>query len=102
MHGRSKVKTVGHSPSRADEATVPLTSIGRPFLTGYELLGDGGRFVAYGDANREVSWVVYPERDDPTTRQLTGPVEKDKGPDNKLCDRGQMLSPAAYGRVGSA
>jgi len=83
--------------AREDEATVTLTSIGRPFLTGYEWRAEHESFVAYGDAGREVSWVVYADRDDPATRELARPVEEDKGPNNKLCDRGQLLYPAAYG-----
>jgi hypothetical protein len=30
-------------------------------------------------------------------RQLARPVEEDKGPDNKYCDRGELLYPTAYG-----
>ena len=41
--------------------------------------------------------MVMADRDDPVIHQLHRPVEEDKGPDNKLCDRGQLLYPTAYG-----
>lgn len=44
-----------------------------------------------------MSWVVYADRDDPVIRKLARPVEEDKGPDNKYCDRGKLLYPEAYG-----
>jgi hypothetical protein len=64
---------------------------------GYEWLSDQASFRAYGEPNREVSWVVYADRDDPVIQQLRRPVEEDKGPENKLCDQGQLLHPTAYG-----
>ena len=54
-------------------------------------------FRIYGEPDREVSWVVYANRDDPVIRELARPVEQAKGPDNKYCDRGQLLYPRAYG-----
>jgi hypothetical protein len=66
------------------EATIHLTSMGRPFLTGYEWKSDGASFTAYGEPGREVSWMVMADRDDPVIHQLRRPVEEDKGPDNKL------------------
>jgi len=83
--------------AKEDEATVTLTPIGHPFLTGYKWLSDQSGFQAYGDPGRMVSWVVYADRDDPVVRQLARPVEEDKGPDNKLCNRGELLYPTAYG-----
>jgi hypothetical protein len=83
--------------TRENEATIHLTSVGRPFLTGYEWNADGASFTAYGESGREVSWMVMADRDDPVIHQLRRPVEEDKGPDNSLCDRGELLYPEAYG-----
>jgi hypothetical protein len=80
-----------------DQATVTLTAVGKPFVTGYDWNTDGKSFTAYGDPGREVSWVVYADRDDPVVRQLARPVEEEKGPDNKFCGRGKLLRPTAYG-----
>lgn len=79
--------------TKEEEATVSLTSIGRPFLAGYEWQSDYTAFTVYGEPGREVSWVTYADRDDPAARKLTRPVEEEKGPDNKLCDRGRLLNP---------
>ena len=79
--------------TKEEEATVSLTSIGKPFLAGYEWLSDHSAFKVYGEAGREISWVAYADRDDPAARKLTRPVEEDKGPQNKLCDRGKLLNP---------
>lgn len=79
--------------TKENEATVSLTSVGRPFLTGYEWLPDYSGFRVYGDPGREISWVAYADRDDPAARKLARPVEEEKGPDNKLCDRGKLLNP---------
>jgi hypothetical protein len=83
--------------TKEDRATVTVTPVGKPFLVGYEWQSDHTGFLAYGDPDREVSWVVYAERDDSVIRELARPVEEDKGPDNKYCDRGQFLHPTAYG-----
>jgi hypothetical protein len=80
-----------------DQATVTLTAIGKPFLTGYDWNGDGKSFTAYGDPGREVSWVVYADRDDPVVHELARPIEEEKGPDNSFCDRGKLLHPTAFG-----
>ena len=50
----------------------------------------------YGDAGREVLWAVFKDRDDPVIKHLARPVEEEKGPDNKYCDRGKLLFPEAY------
>jgi hypothetical protein len=83
--------------ARAEEASIHLTSVGRPFLTGAQWSPEFDGFTVYGEANREVFWEVLAERDDPVVRQIALPVEEDKGPENKLCDRGELLNPAAYG-----
>ena len=82
--------------SAEENATVSLTAIGRPFLTGYEWDFNLSRLRVYGERDREVAWVVYADRDDPVIHALSQPVEEEKGP-GKLCDRGQLLYPKAYG-----
>jgi hypothetical protein len=79
--------------TKEEDATVTLTSIGKPFITGYEWLAGNSAFKVYGEPRREISWVAYADRDDPAARKLTRPVEEDKGPNNKLCDRGRLLNP---------
>jgi hypothetical protein len=83
--------------TKENEASVHLTPEGKPFLTGYRWQADHTAFTAYGDPNREVAWMVMADRDDPVIHQLARPVEEEKGPDNKVCDRGQLLYPEAYG-----
>ena len=83
--------------TKENEATVVLTSIGKPFLSGYEWESDFNSFKIYGEPGRDVSWVVYADRDDPVINELGRPVEEEKGPDNKLCDKGKLLYPKAYG-----
>jgi hypothetical protein len=96
--GEAVVELPGYfvSLTKEDEATITLTSVGKPFLTGYEWESDFTSFVVYGDPGREVSWVVYADRDDPVIHQLARPVEEMKGPDNKFADRGELLYPTAY------
>jgi hypothetical protein len=83
--------------TRETGASVQLTPLGEPFLTGYGWGPDHGSFTVKGDAGREVSWMAMAERDDPVIHQLARPVEEDKGPDNKYCDRGKLIYPTAYG-----
>ncbi len=78
-------------------ASVHVTSRGRPFLTGYDWNSDRTGLIMYGQPNREVSWMVLADRDDPVTRQHPRAVEEEKGPDSKYCDRGRLLHPTAYG-----
>ena len=80
-----------------NEATVVLTSIGKPFLTGYEWEGDFSAFIIFGEPKREVSWVVYADRDDPVIHELGRPVEEEKSGENALCEKGKLLYPQAYG-----
>ena len=82
--------------TKEDEATVNLTPIGRPFLTGYEWNSDYTAFTIYGEPNREVAYIVLADRDDPVIRKLRKPVVQDKS-DSKLCKPGELLYPAAYG-----
>jgi len=105
--GKAKLNSIGESIvkvpeyfdalSKEDEATIILTSIGKPFLTGYDWETGFMSFKVYGEPGREVSWVVYADRDDPVIHELGRPVEEEKGPDNKLCDKGKLLYPKAYG-----
>jgi len=82
--------------TKEDEATITLTAIGRPFLTGYEWEGGFAAFRAYGEPDREVSWVVYADRDDPAMDQYRDLVEEEKGP-GVGCPKGTLLNPIAYG-----
>ena len=82
--------------TREDEATVMVTPIGRPFMTGYEWDVGFGSFRAYGDANRSISWVVYADRDDPSLHRHHHLVEEEKGPEVG-CPQGRLLDPEAYG-----
>jgi hypothetical protein len=102
--GVAAVHMPGYFKALANEAdaTVNLTPVGKwtpsqswPF--GYEWTPERDAFTAYGQPGREVSWMVMAERDDPVMRRLARPVEEDKGPDNKYCDRGKLLHPTAYG-----
>jgi hypothetical protein len=97
--GEAVVELPGYFAALADEteATITLTSVGKPFLTGYEWRPGHDSFTVYGEPHREVSWVVYADRDDPVTRQGAMPVEIEKSPDSKLCARGKLLRPKAYG-----
>ncbi len=79
-----------------DEATVTLTSIGRPFPVGYEWEARFASFRAYGEAGREISWVVYADRDDPAMEHHRHLVEAEKGP-GVGCPKGKLLDPTAYG-----
>jgi len=83
----------------ADErgSSVHLTPRGQPFPTGYDWNSSGDLLIIFGEAGREVSWMVLAERDDPVARHRARPVEEDKGPDSRYCDRGIFLFPVAYG-----
>jgi len=82
--------------TREEEATVILTPVGKPFLSGYDWRPGNREFKIYGQPDREVSWVVYAQRDDPYMRMSRYRVEKRKSPDS-ICDRGKLLHPVAYG-----
>ncbi|MCB2219861.1 MAG: hypothetical protein KQI35_05640 [Bacteroidetes bacterium] len=83
--------------TKEDEASIHLTSVGRPFLTGAEWNSDYSAIIIYGDNNREVFWEVLADRDDPVIHELGQPVEEEKGGDNKFCEKGKLLYPKAYG-----
>jgi hypothetical protein len=83
--------------AKEDEASIHLTPVGKPFLTGADWNRGFKGFTIYGEPNRAVFWEVLAERDDPVIRRLARPVEEEKGPDNKFCDRGKLLYPEAYG-----
>ncbi len=79
-----------------DGVMIQLTSIGRPFMSGYDWDARNCTATIYGEPNREVAYVVFAERDDPVKRYLEQPVESFKA-DGKYCPDGQLLIPAAYG-----
>jgi hypothetical protein len=81
--------------TREDEATITLTSIGKPFDTGYEWNHDFTGFTVYGESNREVSYIVLADRDDPVMRELYRPIEEEKG--NGHFKKGKLLYAEAYG-----
>ena len=102
--GEAMVEMPDYFPvlTKEDEATVNLTPIGRSQAPGrhefsYEWESHYGGFHIFGEPNREVAWMVMADRDDPVIRQLAQPVEEEKSPGNKLCDRGELLYPVAYG-----
>jgi hypothetical protein len=85
-----------------DGATVNITPVGKwamsgEWFFGHEWSPERTRFTIYGQPGKQVNWSVMTERDDPSMRRLTRPVEEDKGPNNKYCDRGKLLDPIAYG-----
>ena len=41
--------------------------------------------------------MVMAEREDPVAQRLALPVEEEKGPRSRYCDRGELLDPIAYG-----
>jgi hypothetical protein len=79
--------------TKEDEASIHLTPVGRPFLTGAEWNSDFSAIIIYGDNNRE----VLADRDDPVIHELGRPVEEEKGGENTLCKKGKLLYPKAYG-----
>jgi hypothetical protein len=83
--------------TKEEEATVTLTAIGRrPFAVGYEWSPDFTEFTIYGEADREVSYLVLAERDDPAARLFRRPVEEEKGGGH--FEKGKLLCPEAYGQ----
>ena len=82
--------------TKEDEATVILTSIGAPFILGYEWNGNFTKVKVYGNAGRKASYIVLADRDDPVMRQLFRPVVETKG-EGKDVPSGKLLYPEAYG-----
>jgi hypothetical protein len=80
-----------------EEASIHLTPVGRPFMTGADWNAGSTGFTVYGDPGREVFWEVLAGRDDPVIRQIARPVEEEKGSDNKVCEKGRLLQPVAFG-----
>ena len=88
--------------TKEDEASIHLTPVGRPFLTGAEWNSDFSAIIIYGETNRAVFWEVLADRDDPVIHELGRPVEEEKGGKNTLCEKGKLLYPEAYGYPESA
>lgn len=83
--------------TKEDEASIHLTPVGRPFLTGAEWNSDFSAIIIYGDPDRDVFWEVLADRDDPVIHELGRPVEEEKGGKNTLREKGKLLYPKAYG-----
>ncbi len=82
--------------TKEESATVTLSAIGTtPFPISYAWNERHTGFSIFGVAHAEVSYLVLADRDDPVIRRLTQPVEEEKGTGE--CERGQLLSPEAYG-----
>ncbi|MBU0487477.1 MAG: hypothetical protein KKD31_05940 [Bacteroidetes bacterium] len=83
------------SLTKENEATVSITPIGKPFLTGYEWNEKYSAFIVYGEPGREISWIVLADRDDPVMKIFYKPTVEWKG--NGNLERGKLLFPKAYG-----
>jgi hypothetical protein len=93
--GKAKVELPDYFPllTIEEQATVTLAAIGRkPFLASYEWNGDFTSFTVFGDPDREVSYLVLANRDDPVIHLLRRPVEEEKDP----ADRNTLIFPDAY------
>ncbi|MCD6595550.1 hypothetical protein J7L68_07745 [bacterium] len=84
------------SLTEEDEASINLTPVGKPFLTGCDWNKDFTAFTVYGEPNREVYYIVLADRDDPVMHQLYHPVVENKGDGNGWTN-GKLLYPEAYG-----
>ncbi|MCU0607835.1 MAG: hypothetical protein MUF78_10555 [Candidatus Edwardsbacteria bacterium] len=96
--GSAIIKMPGYFAALTEEdgATVSLTPIGKQwFGVSYEWNAGFTELSIYGDPGKEVSYVVYADRDDPVMRTLRKPVEEDKG--NGNFKHGKLLYPEAYG-----
>ncbi len=85
------------SLTKEDDATVQITCIGRPFVIGYEWNDDFGSFVVYGEADKEISWMVMADRDDPSLQNNKVPVVIPKDGSFKGIENGTYLNPESYG-----
>ncbi len=82
--------------TKENEATIILTPIGRnPFLCSYEWNSEYNSFTIFGEPDKEVSYQVLADRDDPVMKLLYKPVEEEKG--NGNFEKGYLLYPKAYG-----
>lgn len=84
------------SLTKEDDATVQVTCVGRPFGIGYEWNNDFNSFVVYGDANREISWMVMADRDDPYMQKHNIPTVIPKDGSFKGVKAGTYLDPESY------
>ncbi|MDD3740327.1 MAG: hypothetical protein PHH30_03725, partial [Bacteroidales bacterium] len=84
--------------TKETEATVQLTCIGQPFGTGYEWDSGNSSIIVYGDANREISWMVMADRDDPYMQQNRKPVIIEKNGGVKGYKAGYYIHPELYGQ----
>jgi len=84
--------------TKESEATVQITCIGQPFGIGYEWNSDYNSFVVYGDANREISWMVMADRDDPYMQQNRKSVITQKNGGEKGYKAGYYIHPELYGQ----
>lgn len=82
--------------TKEDEATVQITCVGRPFGIGYEWNSDYASFVAYGEPNREISWMVMADRDDPYMQNNRKPVVIKKDGSFKGIKQGVYLDAKSY------
>ncbi len=93
--------------TKENEATIQITPIGKPqsdkrYEFSYDWSERFEHFIIFGEPGRQISWMVLADRDDPVIHELGRPVEEEKGPDNKLCDKGKLLYPKAFGYPESA
>ncbi|MDD2636925.1 MAG: hypothetical protein PHW82_15640, partial [Bacteroidales bacterium] len=82
--------------TKENEATVQITCIGKPFGIGYEWNNNFGEFVVYGEANREISWMVMADRDDPYMQNNRTPVVIKKDGSFKGIEQGIYLDAKSY------
>ena len=84
------------SLTKENEASINLTPVGKPFLTGCDWNVDFTAFTVYGEPGREVYYIILADRDDPVIHQLSRPVVEEKG-DGNGWTKGKLLYPKAYG-----
>lgn len=85
--------------TKENEATVQITCIGKPFGIGYEWNNNFGEFVVYGEANREISWMVMADRDDPYMQNNRTPVVIKKDGSFKGIEQGVYLDAKSYNQA---
>jgi hypothetical protein len=96
-NGESKINLPDYFYDLVDEnkTTVNLTPIGKaPFLVSYEFINNN--IIIYGEANKNVSYQVLAERDDPGYNLRKGSVIELKD-DESIVPKGGYLDPEAYG-----